>query len=60
MKLEIDVETLPSIPLRYYKGWTVAFNPKTETFESPLLCCYGFPSIKELENAMDHAIKRRG
>lgn len=60
MKLEIDVTTLPPIPLRYYKGWTIAFNPKTETFQSDLLCLHGFLSVKDLEKAMDHAIERRG
>lgn len=60
MKLELDVATLPPIPLRYYRGWTVEFNPKTETFQSPILSLFGFLSSRDLEIAMDNAIKRRG
>jgi hypothetical protein len=59
MELKIDVSTLSVIPLRYYNGWTIAFNVRTETFQSDLLCLYGFSNVKDLEIAMDQAIKRR-
>lgn len=48
------------LPLRYYKGWDIEFVAATETFQSPLLCLYGFQSSKDLEKAMDFAIAKRG
>jgi len=60
MKLEIAVETLTTIPLRYYRGWSLEFNVKTETFQCPLFCLYGFTAIKDLEIAVDYSLKLRG
>ena len=59
MKLEIEVADLPAIPLRYYRGWTMEFNPKKETFQCPFLSLFGVPSVAELEKEMDKAIERR-
>ena len=56
--LKIEVPNL--IPLRYYKGWVVAFDTTTETFQSDLLCLYGFSNSKDLEKAMDIKIAARG
>lgn len=59
LALKIDTSNL-EIPLRYYKGWTVVFSTRTETFSSPILCLFGFLSAKDLETAMDFAIAKRG
>jgi len=59
MKIEIDISAIDSIPLRYYRGWTIEFRIKTEKFDSPMLCLFGFNSVKELENAMDEVLKRK-
>ena len=58
MKMEIETAGL-EIPLRYYKGWNIVFRVNTETFESPILCLYGFSNTKDLEKAIDQAIKQR-
>lgn len=59
MKFEIDVLALPPLPLRYYKGWSIVFDIRTETFQSPLLCLFNFSSVRDLETAMDFAILQR-
>jgi len=56
--LEIDTSDLV-IPLRYYKGWTIDFRTKTETFNCDILCLYGFSNSKDLEKAIDFAISKR-
>lgn len=58
MKLEIDTADL-TIPLRYYKGWTIEFSTKTEKFNSPILCLFGFSSVCDLEKAIDYALEQR-
>jgi hypothetical protein len=47
------------IPLRYYRGWTIEFSVKTESFNCPMLCLYGFDSTKNLEKAVDFALWKR-
>jgi hypothetical protein len=59
MELKIDIATIPVLPLRYYKGWNVEFNVKTETFQSPILCLFGFSNVKDLELAIDNTVKLR-
>jgi hypothetical protein len=58
MKMEIDTADL-LIPLRYYKGWGIEFTTKTERFNSPLLCLFGFHSVADLEKAIDYALEMR-
>jgi len=58
MKMEIDTADL-TIPLRYYKGWSIEFTTKTERFNSPILSLYGFSSVVDLEKAIDYALERR-
>jgi hypothetical protein len=58
MKMEINTEDLV-VPLRYYKGWRIEFSVKTERFDSPILCLFGFSSVADLEKAMDYALARR-
>ena len=58
MKMEIDTADL-TIPLRYYKGWEIEFTTRTERFNSPLLCLYGFASVHDLEIAIDYALENR-
>ena len=58
MKMEINTEDLV-IPLRYYKGWRIEFSVKTERFDSPILCLFGFNSVADLEKAMDYALSIR-
>lgn len=53
MKPKLEVEIPLEIPLRYYRGWTINFNTKTETFASPCLCLFGFLTSKDLEKAID-------
>ena len=59
MTIELEVRDLPPIPLRYYRGWTIEFNPATENFQCPVLCLFNYASVKELETAADAAIERR-
>jgi len=59
MKIEIDVATLPAIPLRYYRGWQIEFNIKTESFQCPMFCLFGFSNARDLELAVDKAIETR-
>ena len=47
------------VPLRYYRGWRIEFSVKTERFDSPILCLFGFSSVADLEKAMDYAIDQR-
>ena len=47
------------VPLRYYKGWRIEFSVKTERFDSPILCLFGFSSVADLEKAMDYALSIR-
>ena len=56
--MEINTEDLV-VPLRYYKGWRIEFSVKTERFDSPILCLFGFSSVADLEKAMDYALARR-
>ncbi len=58
--MKITVETTENIFLKYYRGWSVEFNPRTFLFESKILCLFFCPSVKELELAIDAAITRRG
>jgi hypothetical protein len=58
LALKIDTSDL-EIPLRYYKGWTITFRTKTESFCSEILCLYGFSNTKDLEKAIDFAIEKR-
>ena len=58
MKMEIDTGDL-TIPLRYYKGWDIEFTTRTERFNSPILCLYGFSSVADLEKAIDYALEMR-
>jgi hypothetical protein len=58
MKMEINTEDLV-VPLRYYTGWRIEFSVKTERFDSPILCLFGFSSVADLEKAMDYAIDQR-
>jgi hypothetical protein len=58
MKMEINTEDLV-VPLRYYKGWRIEFSVKTERFDSPILCLFGFSSVADLEKAMDYALAMR-
>lgn len=58
MKMEIDTSDL-TIPLRYYRGWDIEFTTRTEKFNSPLLCLYGFSSVVDLEKAIDYALEKR-
>ena len=55
---QITVENW-EIPLRYYRGWTVVFVVRTESFSCPILCLYGFSNTKDLEKAIDRAIEYR-
>jgi hypothetical protein len=57
--LTVPTENL-EIPLRYYKGWTIIFKVKDESFNCPMLQLFGFSSGKDLEKAMDFAILKRG
>jgi len=58
--IQITVENLPSvIPLRYYRGWNISFNIKTETFQSEILCLFGFTNPNDLERAIDIQILNR-
>ncbi len=59
MNIEIDAQTLPPIKLRYYKGWTIEFNIKTESFQCPLLNLFNFSCVRDLENAADIQIQNR-
>ena len=56
--MEINTEDLV-VPLRYYKGWRIEFSVKTERFDSPILCLFGFSSVADLEKAMDYALEIR-
>ena len=47
------------VPLRYYRGWRIEFSVKTERFDSPILCLFGFSSVADLEKAMDYALAMR-
>jgi hypothetical protein len=58
MKMEIDTSDL-TIPLRYYKGWEIQFTTRTERFNSPVLCLFGFSSVIDLEKAIDFALLKR-
>lgn len=58
LALKIDTSDL-EIPLRYYQGWDIVFYTKNETFNSPILCLFGFSSAKDLEKAIDYAIIQR-
>jgi hypothetical protein len=58
MKMEIDTSDL-TIPLRYYKGWEIQFTTRTERFNSPVLCLFGFSSVVDLEKAIDFALLKR-
>lgn len=58
MNTLIDTADL-TIPLRYYKGWSIEFATKTERFNSPILCLFGFSSAADLEKAIDYALERR-
>ena len=58
MKMEIDTTSL-TIPLRYYRGWTIEFTTATEKFNSPLLSLFGFVSVVELEKAIDCKLSKR-
>ena len=58
MKMEIDTASL-TIPLRYYRGWTIEFTTATEKFNSPLLSLFGFVSVVELEKAIDCKLSKR-
>lgn len=55
---QIDVSNW-EIPFKYYRGWTVQFNVAKECFDSPILCLFGFSSVKDLEKAIDRAILYR-
>lgn len=48
-----------TIPLRYYRGWTIEFSIKTEKFSCPLLCLFDFNCTADLEKAIDRAIQYR-
>ncbi len=56
--MEIDTSDL-TIPLRYYKGWEIQFTTRTERFNSPVLCLFGFSSVIDLEKAIDFALLKR-
>ncbi len=56
--MEIDTSDL-TIPLRYYKGWEIQFTTRTERFNSPVLCLFGFSSVVDLEKAIDFALLKR-
>lgn len=56
--MEIDTASL-TIPLRYYRGWTIEFTTATEKFNSPLLSLFGFVSVVELEKAIDCKLSKR-
>ena len=58
MKMEIDTTAL-TIPLRYYRGWTIEFTTATEKFNCPLLSLFGFVSVVELEKAIDCKLSKR-
>lgn len=58
MKMEIDTADL-TIPLRYYRGWDIEFTTRTERFNCPFLCLYGFSSVTDLEKAIDYALEKR-
>ena len=58
-RLEIDVQTLPAIPLRYYNGWNVEFNIEDESFQSPILGLSGFSCVGDLERGIDRVIEAR-
>jgi len=58
MKIEIDTADL-TIPLRYYRGWTIEFTTKTERFNCQMLCLFGFSSVIDLEKAIDYALEMR-
>jgi len=47
------------VPLRYYKGWNIEFSTKTEKFNCPILCLFGFNSVADLEKAIDFALVMR-
>ena len=56
--MEIDTSDL-TIPLRYYKGWEIQFTTRTERFNSPVLCLFGFSSVIDLEKAIDFGLLKR-
>ena len=58
MKMEIECAEFV-VPVKYYRGWTVEFKIKTERFNCPLLCLFGFLSIPDLEKAIDFALEIR-
>ena len=58
MNMLIDTADL-TIPLRYYRGWNIEFTTKTERFNSPILCLFGFSSVADLEKAIDYALEMR-
>lgn len=56
--MEIDTSDL-TIPLRYYKGWSIEFTTSTERFNCPVLQLVGFSSVVDLEKAIDFALMKR-
>jgi hypothetical protein len=59
LALKIDTSDL-EIPLRYYRGWTIVFYTKNESFNCPILALFNFSNAKDLEKAIDFAILKRG